>query len=1599
MTDEGFSSTLTTTTTTTTADTCENLTTTAAAASGAEAFTTTNPTWTTKTSVAVIIGDEEKFEGAKDPVEEGTMKGESIELTMTSGGEDDKNKTKEKSQDSKMGDEGEEGESYNGGGDDGKRSTAAALKMEQTKISEAGATEMTSTTTVTGSEDVEEGAATAVPVTKQSYDSKLENIIASKEFSTFDNTATPAASESESQPLSYSLREQQQHQQQSLNEEIAVKEAEVVVVSAAMVVESLTLESPGKMNKEIGIGPLTQEMSKTEGGTPNVCRSKDGEGKSEGLDNISDSTTAAIIFPALQKSHKSEDSKSNPKAEAMAVLASSAFPPTASSTSSSSPSSTNESSTSSPVNEGTSLMRSQSKLASRKNLAREDDGNGTTASIQDSGSISGESKGTGRNNDNNVGGTSSKNNSKKNKHNKSSSSKKQQNNGNKNNKGMSERNDDDSINLLEIVEESKKKKKKHEQQEQQRQMDNGEENNKSSTSSAAPDETSQEGQEESRNQMTSSTTELQSGQQQPEAAAARETCSSSTSSPQEVVPETASTFSLPDSCSAGLMTTEEEKDISNITTSSSSSRKPTDLTVQCPAASGGNDDGQYDDQALELQRSPSLANEPSSPDSLNTNQSVAGSEFAPGENLSVSESDLMNRTTSIDEVEEDLPQEAEFIVGTEQAVGFTVPNSSNMSGEDFATKNPSRGLSTLTTLPPNVPPDEVVTTIGWEASCDKDVLENTEKVAAPDNDDNIRTSPTIETSGADAAVEESIKSTSTTNNIRTTTATPSSILSGNSRSREQERTECGGDGEHRTEAPLRPQSITLAVAEWLKTQGEGALTPVIALRASSSDEGDVEEETTSDDEDSADYDENERNESKKRDDKASNLEQNQKNVYGNPWVAPSNKSGSSTKVSNKTNGSTTASVRSRRSGSKKSNVKAENDGSQAAATEPACFPQSDGVICSRVAPLFSTSSKLSSSPSTTTRSSSSHHKNNNAHNNNNISPCSTSSISDDDANIVPPSISCKSNNASNNFSNTTLSSNDYLKQASNITNDTSTTDKGSLVINESGRDYDSGLELSSPENSPTLSSVSTTSSQNDTGTSVKSINAQDCNCEESCNVTEPAAVINAKNKSKDLANPSSSSCTETALIKEISNKKSAGERPALPKLITNNNATNHLKKYFSPNPDQIVIAAPLSIIQQEQCSITPTYKKTASSTNENDVVRSSPSPASVQQQLHHHHQLPSAFSTSTSSSCNNTAPTSPLAMTGGMLFNTSSSSSIISINNNNAVQSPLSSMPSSSTSVIDERDHAEICDPQRYAKYYQFGVVFDTSDDPDQGIDTAAEEEEGESEDSLQDIELDALSPANASAAITENVKDKDNDTITPQQKEPPPQHKHSAGVAEKKQHQEQQKNTNDFPERNRKVASRSGGKKSVERKRREREENNGSDVLVSKSVYLQDEDEEIGTFDPKVVLESRRLRRASCADGGGINATTEQDENACLDDYYAGENAVSSSAPSTAAAAVVVVDSNSSSHLYINPFSLAAELSGSEMVKVGGSIEKKNVVVDGDNSSSEESEEPPLPPYESPPSVEIPVYNTNTPAARVIRPNFYAIGDPVSGAICCSIQ
>lgn len=683
------------------------------------------------------------------------------------------------------------------------------------KTTPSASAEKVETTTVTGSE--------AERVTKQSCDSALENnIISSKEFNPPDKTVTTMAAT-----------------------EITEKTCEPPFTSQHGVrtaTASLTLENLDKMNKEIEIRPLKQEMSGAE---------EQAEKFGSGCSGTDCTSSGRVLTPLPPPTPKGAKSKEEPATQAKVTdsdvktaeaFLTSSFLPSTSTSSSSCPSSTNESSTSSPVNGGTSLMRFQPKSASRKNLANEDDDTCDRTTSEESMRESCTAN-----------GTSGSNGSCKKKQKKNSQTlpnpANSENNGTKSNKGKSGTSPSD-------VPKNQKESRKRNQHE----SDNAGESNKAVTSN----DTNASGR--GSQDQTAST---ESGQQP-----SLEEATNLPPPESEGNADPKSLLNSSTSCTTGEQTPSIPMS-SNNAIDGGLSRKPIDLTVQCPAAIG-NEEGQY--EAVQLQGSPSLANEPSSPDSLNTNQSVAGSEFAPGENLSVSESDLMNRTISIDEVEEDLPQEVEY--ATEH--GATIPFL-NISTECCEPTKISEGSSdvcaSLAADSENQaafsPPEEKDTTSMAEPSVEAVNVGHNVSEDGRRKLESGEKSDDITTAGVAAAVEEPIKSTATTTQATMATPPPSSSNFGSSEI---------AAGEGRDEVPLRPQSITLAVTEWLKTQGEDALTPIVIGRASSSDEfeGDVEETTDSDDEDYNDDDDVDK-ESRvrgRKDDNALNLEQNQKNVHG-----------------------------------------------------------------------------------------------------------------------------------------------------------------------------------------------------------------------------------------------------------------------------------------------------------------------------------------------------------------------------------------------------------------------------------------------------------------------------------------------------------------------------------------------------------------------------------------------------------------------------------------------------------------------------------------------------------------------------------------------
>jgi len=239
-------------------------------------------------------------------------------------------------------------------------------------------------------------------------------------------------------------------------------------------------------------------------------------------------------------------------------------------------------------------------------------------------------------------------------------------------------------------------------------------------------------------------------------------------------------------------------------------KKPSQLRVQiCPdepslSCTTGNANTTVDmDGCLFGLTTESVPDSPSSPDSLNTNQSMAGSDAAPGaDGLSESEAIMvvMNRTTSIDDVDEELPLEEE-----EKLASSLMMTTVDCGNQKEHTKEHGA--------------NEVDKTMINDTKMVQDLQSQSEYIPC-----------TTENKAED---------------------NPSTLSSDHDKDEEK--------------------SLTTAVSEWLKTQGESALiSSTVCLdddsTSSSCDEDDEQEENN----------------------KSNVL--NQKNVVGNPWVAPSNNS-------------------------------------------------------------------------------------------------------------------------------------------------------------------------------------------------------------------------------------------------------------------------------------------------------------------------------------------------------------------------------------------------------------------------------------------------------------------------------------------------------------------------------------------------------------------------------------------------------------------------------------------------------------------------------------------------------------------------------------
>jgi hypothetical protein len=787
--------------------------------------------------------------------------------------------------------------------------------------------------------------------------------------------------------------------------------------------------------------------------------------------------------------------------------------------------------------------------------------------------------------------------------------------------------------------------------------------------------------------------------------------------------------------------------------SSVSTKKPIDLTVKCPPT--GDDEKPPAMIALltpEAHTSPSSPRdslftiynapntEPSSPDSLNTTQSMAGSECGGCvENLSVSETELlmMNRTASIDEVEEDLPQEqtpsdwgsteasgiisAGTVAAPELGVDFVDESSrlvkdmpllshereeqahftnnpiTSMGGDDDDDDEclPSMNVdSSYKPLPETNRESDAIQSNKTEemvelreaeivssniskecslpvSSPGLDVDRNGEKEMIAVKEDGVQLN--IETK--DNGEEEEEGSGLAKHEEKSSLVTDSGQEKASTLSQEEPdpppipivKSEMlqNPENERKPSSPSqgRPKSITMAVSEWLKTQGDDALTPILPSRSISTEEefeGDIDEDSDTD----AEEEENS-NPTKS---------QNQKNEYGNPWVAPSNKSGSTSK-----------------------GIKSRSKGNHRIINQE---QQKDGTLNSRVA--LSSTSQLPESQVTDKK-------------------CT-----------------------------------DAVKVSSGQKHTHHNHD-------------DSGLELSSPES--TTNSCS--GGETDTATSKSN---------------PPRKKVLRKSEERELSS----------------------------------NITIHTD------------------LNEEDIS---------------DLKKSSSSAAASER-----------------------------------------SHSIIS-----------------TTSLDESRDNAQICDPQRFAKYYQFGVVFDQrqgeEDTPEDG---GSEEDESSF---LEDITL------------ADDVLDGNEGERKPSQP--------------------------DFLQvmMNRNKTLRM---KVLPLQQRRTE---GKDVIL-RGYCDEDDDEEIGTYDPKIseMRLSEAVKSFRIQSGGDVTPPS-------------------------------LCHSTSSHHIYVNPMSLAKEL-------VDSSASSGEPLSDSWDVDSE-----PLPPYEPPSPVEVPVYNHLTPEARLIRRKLHAVGDPVSSTICCSIQ
>lgn len=299
-----------------------------------------------------------------------------------------------------------------------------------------------------------------------------------------------------------------------------------------------------------------------------------------------------------------------------------------------------------------------------------------------------------------------------------------------------------------------------------------------------------------------------------------------------------------------------------------STKKPQDLTLPSDLISTNNSGL---GSSLPSKSQDSL--EPSSPDSFNTTQSVAGSEVP---SVSVSETDFMNRTTSVDEVE-DLPPEEFLLENTP-----TPPDAQTQILNELRNESRPTELSSAVQIPSETSILDSLENSPVRRAENEDPTPSPETIFERQLELPVETHSVIPAPELKVEIEEALESlplepterlcshayeVSNAHQVNLellpprpflSATVPLSLASEDVHSIEIHEPEVRileDIPAQRLSSPIeRPQSITLAVAEWLKVQGSDALTPVNQLQEIfeenfAEDESGTEEENDEDEED------------------------------------------------------------------------------------------------------------------------------------------------------------------------------------------------------------------------------------------------------------------------------------------------------------------------------------------------------------------------------------------------------------------------------------------------------------------------------------------------------------------------------------------------------------------------------------------------------------------------------------------------------------------------------------------------------------------------------------------------------------------------------